>query len=284
MSTDGTKSESIYSCYDLIKGNNATNKIEIIEKRLELLESWMTAQNHNPFNHFFETVSGIQKKNIALIHIINNKTNKIISNYKKKLNDQSMSITELKKSLSMEIKDTQEKAVNAIKLTEMLARSIEELKASFFLSINNVKEKQLSIESQSKESSRTTVIQHNKEWDAKLLSTHNAINIQINAFNEKLSTDIKKLESHMIDLEAKLTPLNNKLNETSYEVGLHKPFLPILQSLLTEKVHLNIRCDGCGMMPIKGPRFKCLQCPNFDLCKGCKGNNVHGIHKFNCFL
>jgi hypothetical protein len=34
-------------------------------------------------------------------------------------------------------------------------------------------------------------------------------------------------------------------------------------------------CDLCNKMPIKGRRFKCLICPNFDLCESCEGANIH---------
>lgn len=33
--------------------------------------------------------------------------------------------------------------------------------------------------------------------------------------------------------------------------------------------HETINCDGCGASPITGVRYKCSQCPNFDLCEQC---------------
>nr|VWO94379.1 N/A [Ganoderma boninense] len=36
-----------------------------------------------------------------------------------------------------------------------------------------------------------------------------------------------------------------------------------------ETVHKNVRCDFCGKQDIKGTRYKCLQCPDFDLCNAC---------------
>ena len=30
-----------------------------------------------------------------------------------------------------------------------------------------------------------------------------------------------------------------------------------------------VACDECGLSPIRGPRFKCNQCPDFDLCDVC---------------
>ena len=33
--------------------------------------------------------------------------------------------------------------------------------------------------------------------------------------------------------------------------------------------HDQVECDGCGMTPIIGRRYKCRACPNFDLCQQC---------------
>lgn len=40
-------------------------------------------------------------------------------------------------------------------------------------------------------------------------------------------------------------------------------------------VHYGITCDGCGTQPIRGVRYKCLVCPNFDLCATCEAKNDH---------
>jgi hypothetical protein len=49
-------------------------------------------------------------------------------------------------------------------------------------------------------------------------------------------------------------------------------------------IHPSIGCDGCGMMPILGRRFHCLDCPEscgYDLCQTChdRGNSLPG--RFN---
>ena len=43
-------------------------------------------------------------------------------------------------------------------------------------------------------------------------------------------------------------------------------------------VHRMISCEGCGMFPIIGERYKCNICPNFNYCKCCKEmfGNIHG--------
>ncbi|PVV05387.1 hypothetical protein BB560_000110 [Smittium megazygosporum] len=45
-------------------------------------------------------------------------------------------------------------------------------------------------------------------------------------------------------------------------------------------VHSGVACDQCQESPIKGVRYKCTQCPNFDLCEFCESRNVHSEHVF----
>jgi len=42
-----------------------------------------------------------------------------------------------------------------------------------------------------------------------------------------------------------------------------------------DEVHHNVACDGCGVSPIKGIRFKCSVCPDFDLCAKCEVGSEH---------
>ncbi|XP_013097325.2 protein ref(2)P [Stomoxys calcitrans] len=43
-------------------------------------------------------------------------------------------------------------------------------------------------------------------------------------------------------------------------------------------IHLNVNCDSCLMAPIVGFRYKCIQCPNYDLCQHCEAKHVHADH------
>eukprot|EP01022_Parablepharisma_sp_SALTPOND_P014557 TRINITY_DN1992_c0_g1_i1.p1 TRINITY_DN1992_c0_g1~~TRINITY_DN1992_c0_g1_i1.p1 ORF type:complete len:599 (+),score=27.62 TRINITY_DN1992_c0_g1_i1:108-1799(+) len=45
-------------------------------------------------------------------------------------------------------------------------------------------------------------------------------------------------------------------------------------------VHTGVSCDGCQMNPIKGIRYKCAACPNYDLCESCEEKGVHKEHTF----
>lgn len=42
-------------------------------------------------------------------------------------------------------------------------------------------------------------------------------------------------------------------------------------------VHPGITCDGC-QGSVVGNRYKCTQCPDFDLCQGCSDKNLHPEH------
>ncbi|KAM8973563.1 sequestosome-1 [Pelodytes ibericus] len=47
-------------------------------------------------------------------------------------------------------------------------------------------------------------------------------------------------------------------------------------------VHPNVTCDGCDG-PVVGNRYKCLICPNYDLCSTCEGKGIHKDHNMIMF-
>ena len=66
-------------------------------------------------------------------------------------------------------------------------------------------------------------------------------------------------------------------------IGAEKP----AAALQANEMHQGIRCDGCGQNPIRGPRWKCERCADFDLCDVCHiqfrdtgQHHTHG-HDFN---
>ena len=63
--------------------------------------------------------------------------------------------------------------------------------------------------------------------------------------------------------------------ENKSEVGLSKN--RILQNVrLPEVIHKGLNCNGCNKMaPIRGNRYFCLICPNFNLCQNCGDTNNH---------
>jgi len=42
-----------------------------------------------------------------------------------------------------------------------------------------------------------------------------------------------------------------------------------------EAIHRGVECDGCKVSPIRGIRYKCTVCKNFDLCSTCEAAKIH---------
>ena len=50
-------------------------------------------------------------------------------------------------------------------------------------------------------------------------------------------------------------------------------------------MHFGVKCDQCGQYPIRGCRYKCSVCPNFDFCENCEKKYAkehnHAFFKIN---
>ena len=47
------------------------------------------------------------------------------------------------------------------------------------------------------------------------------------------------------------------------------------------EIHYGIMCDGCRVSPIRGNRYKCQECKNFDFCQDCyRKNKINHGHNF----
>lgn len=52
------------------------------------------------------------------------------------------------------------------------------------------------------------------------------------------------------------------------------------EALGDKPVHHGITCDGCSNQNIAGVRYKCAECPDYDLCEECESKDVHSHHTF----
>ncbi|XP_066598043.1 sequestosome-1 [Prorops nasuta] len=74
--------------------------------------------------------------------------------------------------------------------------------------------------------------------------------------------------------------------QTFYEFCLQEQSQPIVKIYLKrlskksenpKHVHPGIMCDGCDKSVV-GFRYKCLECPDFDLCQKCESDGLHQDH------
>lgn len=87
--------------------------------------------------------------------------------------------------------------------------------------------------------------------------------------------------------------IKNQLKKTFSESAAHseevtQETLPLLFNLAEQhhnsksSVNHGVSCNYCGMSPIRGVRYRCLECPDFDMCAGCEANSIH--NKFHQLL
>ena len=56
---------------------------------------------------------------------------------------------------------------------------------------------------------------------------------------------------------------------------------PKIEKKVKPEIHYNVTCDGCNVTPLRGNRYKCKKCKDFDFCEDCykKNKESHG-HDF----
>lgn len=79
--------------------------------------------------------------------------------------------------------------------------------------------------------------------------------------------------------EPDITYLKMQLEKSESEEA--KPQITESATANSSMMHRSVRCDGCDMSPLRGFRFKCFSCPNYDLCADCYTGQKHSLdHEF----
>ena len=108
---------------------------------------------------------------------------------------------------------------------------------------------------------------------------------QIKKITKEAIKEINNLTKLVIEQSNALIEKINKSNNSfkDDDVILFKEFKKEHQEQKEKKgpIHFNVLCDGCKMNPIRGNRYKCKGCPDFDFCENCyqKNKDNHG-HEF----
>ena len=134
------------------------------------------------------------------------------------------------------------------------------------------------------------IINNNKENEDIFNSEFN-----LKAFEKEFSNKFNNLQESMKNSNFEEYNKNNKNEENEFEnnvkqiieVNIDNMKKDILNSVLLEKplkelkqkkskvVHNGIKCDNCGMDPIIGVRYKCMECDNLNFCEKCEENVKH---------
>jgi hypothetical protein len=123
------------------------------------------------------------------------------------------------------------------------------------------------------------------------------------AHRKTIATALRRILEGVSDIE-RLRPHHppwTKLEEACVKKVFDYKCMPYLDLLIKAKdqeddfassgnegeVHATVTCDGCEMKPIRGARWKCRVCADFDLCDVCHSqfratgqHHIHG-HEFN---
>jgi Zinc finger, ZZ type len=89
-------------------------------------------------------------------------------------------------------------------------------------------------------------------------------------------------KGHPIAYTHALLPDGRIFIPTRHEHGQHRP--SDSNTTFGQIVHNNVRCDGCSAAPIRGIRYKCAMCDDFNYCSTCYMANKDGhkdAHYFN---
>ncbi|KAK4697442.1 hypothetical protein P7C71_g633, partial [Lecanoromycetidae sp. Uapishka_2] len=75
--------------------------------------------------------------------------------------------------------------------------------------------------------------------------------------------------------------LNSKPDQDNEATNEGESLLNLLYRMMEDQaiqdgyVHRRVTCNSCGAMPIRGVRYRCTNCWDYDLCELCEGMQIH---------
>ena len=89
------------------------------------------------------------------------------------------------------------------------------------------------------------------------------------------------LQSSLHEVHREDETLNQLLDDKNPILDEEQTLYTLLYSFAQDQfrnqaiVHRSITCNHCQLSPVRGIRFKCSNCPDFDLCESCEALDVH---------
>ena len=88
---------------------------------------------------------------------------------------------------------------------------------------------------------------------------------------ESIHNQIKILKTQIASQETRIQYLSGAIANIQHSEEL---------DLREGETHDQISCDGCSQVPLKGIRYKCKTCEDYDLCSECRNRVPHGHPDF----
>jgi len=140
---------------------------------------------------------------------------------------------------------------------------------------HHLEKKELEEKEINKENNNINIVNNENKKDLKE-NIENIISNYLNQFkNEVIQETI--LETKYYSEQSKIQLMKNnqkKINLKNLDSNKKYDIFSSNRNVC-ETIHYGIKCNGCGIYPIKGLRFKCTVCPDFNYCYNCEENEDH---------
>ena len=282
-------------------------QLDISEIYLEINESLINSKILEEFKKLKEQNNALKRQNKFLKQ--KNKTfeemSKIQAEKIKKLKSEKENEIEKSKIFlkSLEDEQNQKNAIaEQLEETKKLNESMSFINNSIF-NINNKnenedKEKDIQLNNLKEENKMLKIQLEEERSKIKIFNTN-----QEEYYNNKINQSVIAIQKKNEEINEIKNNYENKLNnlreECSQEINqkLSKKYIEKLQPVQESKIniqktndnyelnssrsimsrisqcstiHSDIKCNNCGACPIIGYRYKCLECPNYNLCDECE--------------
>ena len=255
---DNERARLLPQIYDnFLKNSDKNIYIDFIETLLKKKDDFPPQNNFNQINNN----NDINFFNFNDEHLNQN------DNFKKiEINEKN----EEKELKDKEIEKKEEKEEKELKDTELEKKVEKELK-------DKEREKELDKAKSQMKQLNQIIIENKNDQDSNLKDNIDKI---ISNYLNKFKNDVLQetiLETKLLSQESKIQLMkNNQRKENLKNLNSNKKYdINASNRNICETIHSGIKCDGCGMYPIKGLRFKCLVCPSFNFCYNCEENEEH---------
>ena len=227
-------------------------KSQIFQKSLLKLQT-ESEENKNKLEQTLKQIAEIKKQKDAK----QKEAKSVIDEFNNVIKELEKKKKEMIKELDAEINFNTKEMNKVKKTTEKEIKSLDKKKKELKKEADSLKEKLgIPVEKKPKFKSKAKPKPKPKSKEKKNTDPKNPQNL---ADTIKVWSDFFKVNSEQIanNITKKYEELKNYFTQKPNEV-----------------IHYQYICDGCDMAPIKGVRYHCLQCPDFDFCEKCYSEKI----------